>query len=148
MSDPIKILEIEEHEDGSATLQVECDPETFAAIFNVGFVSLIKAGLHWETNDETPVIMRRLAPVFTAKDMNMDVKQTMMNVLGSSAAVEIMNELVLATLKSSLDTCAEMRLKRDGDRGTDHLTDLEMEDWNCLVQDIAALNRAIDYYGG
>ena len=54
MSDPIKILEIEEHEDGSATLQVDCDPETFAAIFNVGFVSLIKTGLYWETdNDKT-----------------------------------------------------------------------------------------------
>ena len=78
----------------------------------------------------------------------MDVKQTMMNVLGSSAAVEIMNELVLATLKSSLDICTEMRLKLDGDRGTDHLTDIEMEDWTCIVQDIAALNRAIDYYGG
>lgn len=44
----VKIIEIEEHEDGSATLQVECDPETFAAIFNVGFVSLIKAGLEKE----------------------------------------------------------------------------------------------------
>ena len=52
-SDIIKIIEIDEHEDGSATLQVECDPETFAAIFNVGFVSLIKAGLYWETDNET-----------------------------------------------------------------------------------------------
>ena len=50
----VKITEITEHEDGSATLQVECDPETFAAIFNVGFVSLIKAGLDLETdNDKT-----------------------------------------------------------------------------------------------
>ena len=49
----VKITEIEEHEDGSATLQVECDPKTFAAIFNVGFVSLIKAGLekeNWNSN--------------------------------------------------------------------------------------------------
>ena len=44
----VKIVEIEEHEDGSATLQVECDPETFAAIFNVGFVALVKAGLETE----------------------------------------------------------------------------------------------------
>jgi len=78
----------------------------------------------------------------------MDVKETLTDVLQTNAAVEIMNELVLATLKSSLDTCTEIRLKLDGGRGTDHLTDLEMEDWNCLVQDIAALNRAIDYYGG
>ena len=48
MSDIIKITEIEEHEDGSATLQVECDPETFAAIFNAGFIALIKAGLETE----------------------------------------------------------------------------------------------------
>ena len=42
---PIKITDIEEHEDGSATLQVECDPETFAAIFSAGFVQLIMKGL-------------------------------------------------------------------------------------------------------
>ena len=48
----IKITDIEEHEDGSATLQVECDPEAFAAIFNVGFVSLIETGLHWEDKDD------------------------------------------------------------------------------------------------
>jgi len=44
----VKIVEIEEHEDGSATLQVECDPQTFAAIFNMGFVALVKAGLETE----------------------------------------------------------------------------------------------------
>ena len=52
MSDIIKVTDIEEHEDGSATLQVECDPETFAAIFNVGFVELVKRGLEddkWQT---------------------------------------------------------------------------------------------------
>jgi hypothetical protein len=47
----IKVIEIEEHEDGSATLQVECDPETFMAIFDVGFVTLIKAGLEKEKSD-------------------------------------------------------------------------------------------------
>jgi hypothetical protein len=50
-SDIIKITEIEEHEDGSATLQVECDPETFMAIFNVGFIELVKAGLEKEKSD-------------------------------------------------------------------------------------------------
>ena len=50
-SDIIKITDIEEHEDGSATLQVECDPETYAAIFNVGFVTLIKAGVEKEKSD-------------------------------------------------------------------------------------------------
>lgn len=48
MNDIVKITEIEEHEDGSATLQVECDPETFMAIFNVGFIELVKAGLEKE----------------------------------------------------------------------------------------------------
>jgi len=42
---PIKIVEIEEHDDGSATLKVECDPKTFGAIFNVGFVTLVERGL-------------------------------------------------------------------------------------------------------
>jgi len=50
MMSEVKITEITEHGDGSATLQVECDPETFMAIFNVGFVSLIKTGLYWETD--------------------------------------------------------------------------------------------------
>ncbi len=48
----IKITDIEEHEDGSATLQVECDPETFMAIFNVGFVALVKAGLESERSED------------------------------------------------------------------------------------------------
>ena len=43
-----KETEIEEHEDGSATLPVECDPETFAAIFNAGFIALVKASLESE----------------------------------------------------------------------------------------------------
>ena len=47
----IKITEIEEHEDGSATLQVECDPETFMAIFDVGFVTLIRAGVEKEKSE-------------------------------------------------------------------------------------------------
>jgi len=48
----IKVIDVQEHRDGSATLQVECAPEIFAAIFNVGFVALIKKGLEnekWQT---------------------------------------------------------------------------------------------------
>ena len=41
----IKITEIEEHEDGSATLQLDLDPETFAGIFNAGFIHLLKKGM-------------------------------------------------------------------------------------------------------
>ena len=51
MSD-VKIISIEDHEDGSATLQVECDPETFMAIFNVGFVALVRAGLETERSED------------------------------------------------------------------------------------------------
>ena len=47
----IKVTDIEEHEDGSATIQVECDPETFMAIFDVGFIALVKAGLDKETSN-------------------------------------------------------------------------------------------------
>ena len=52
MKSEIKITDIEEHEDGSATLQVECDPETFMAIFDVGFVTLVKQGLESERNKD------------------------------------------------------------------------------------------------
>ncbi len=52
MSDEVKIISIEDHEDGSATLQVECDSETFMAIFNVGFVTLVKAGLESERSED------------------------------------------------------------------------------------------------
>ena len=49
---PIKITDIEEHEDGSATLQLDLDSETFAAIFSVGFVHLIMKGI--ESDDRQP----------------------------------------------------------------------------------------------
>lgn len=52
MKGEIKITDIEEHEDGSATLQVECDPETFMAIFDVGFVELVKRGLESERSKD------------------------------------------------------------------------------------------------
>ena len=53
MSNSIKVVDIEEHEDGSATLQVECDPETFRLVFDYGFVELIKYGIAKEANDPT-----------------------------------------------------------------------------------------------
>jgi hypothetical protein len=52
MMNEIKVIDVEEHRDGSATLQIECAPEIFAAIFNVGFVELVKRGLEnekWQT---------------------------------------------------------------------------------------------------
>ena len=41
----IKITEIEEHEDGSATVQLDLDQETFSEIFNIGFIHLIQKGM-------------------------------------------------------------------------------------------------------
>ena len=50
MNDTIKITDIEDHEDGSATLQLDLDPETYAAIFNVGFIYLIQKGINNDTD--------------------------------------------------------------------------------------------------
>jgi hypothetical protein len=57
-------------------------------------------------------------------------------------------DVFLATLKSSRELCIEMRELLDANRSVDHLTDVEMEDWTCLVLDIGALERVIEYYGG
>jgi hypothetical protein len=78
----------------------------------------------------------------------MNVQETFMNVLQTNAAVEIMNELVLATLISSRDTCIEARDKLQRIQNTRKLKPHEEEDWKCLIFDIHALNRVIDYYGG
>jgi hypothetical protein len=79
----------------------------------------------------------------------MDVSDVMKNVMGTSAAVEFMNELVLATLKSSRETCIEMRELLEKQREKHgSFSDNEEEDWQMIVLDIAALDRVIDYYGG
>jgi hypothetical protein len=44
----IKVLEVNEHEDGSATLTVEMSEETRSQIFEFGFIQLIKKGLEGE----------------------------------------------------------------------------------------------------
>ena len=78
----------------------------------------------------------------------MDVNEIMRNVMGTHSAFELMNEVVLAVLRSSRETCVEMRELLDANRSVDQLTDAEMEDWQMIVLDIAALDRVIDYYGG
>jgi hypothetical protein len=79
----------------------------------------------------------------------MDVNEIMRNAIGTSAAVELMNELVLATLQSSRETCVEMREMLEAQRSSvGHLTDVEVVDWQTVVLDIASLDRVIDYYGG
>jgi hypothetical protein len=78
----------------------------------------------------------------------MDVKNVMMSVLQSNAAVELMDKVVIAALQSSRDTCTELREELDFKVGTGNATPAQMKDWESLVQDIAALNRVIDYHGG
>jgi len=78
----------------------------------------------------------------------MNVKEVVANVLGTSAAVEIMNELVLAALISSRDTCIEARDRLNAIKVHRDFKPHEAEDWAELVFDIQALNRVIDYYGG
>jgi len=56
MNDTIKITDIDEHEDGSATVQLDLDPETFSAIFNVGFVHLIMKGIESDVRQPTPSV--------------------------------------------------------------------------------------------
>ena len=43
--DIIKVLKITENEDGSSLVELEMDPDTYAKIFNAGFIHLIKKGL-------------------------------------------------------------------------------------------------------
>jgi hypothetical protein len=79
----------------------------------------------------------------------MNVTDILKNALQTSTAVEIMNEVVLATLKSSRETCIEMRELLEAKR--DHKgswSTPEAEDWKTILLDIAALDRVIDYYGG
>ena len=56
MIDTIKITDIDEHEDGSATVQLDLDPDTYAAIFNVGFVHLIMKGIEGDVRQPTPSV--------------------------------------------------------------------------------------------
>jgi len=48
MKDLIKVETITDNEDGSATLTLDLDPETYQKIFEYGFVQLIMRGLESE----------------------------------------------------------------------------------------------------
>ncbi len=45
ISEPIKIIEVDEHEDGSATVHMDLDSETYADIFSYGFVALVRKAM-------------------------------------------------------------------------------------------------------
>ena len=48
MNNDIKIETIEEHEDGSATLTLDMNAETYHKIFEYGFVQLVIKGIESE----------------------------------------------------------------------------------------------------
>ena len=78
----------------------------------------------------------------------MNVSEVLKNLAGTSAAVEIMNEIVLGVLTSSRETLILERERLDEIAKTRPLSDFEQEDWEMIVQDIVAIDRVIDYYGG
>ena len=47
----IQIAEIINNDDGSATVTVECSPETYNLIFNYGFVALLMKGIEVDKDD-------------------------------------------------------------------------------------------------
>ena len=55
MKDAIKIVEIMDNEDGSASVQLEMDADTYHKVFNAGFVHLIENGLKGEENVRSDV---------------------------------------------------------------------------------------------
>lgn len=77
----------------------------------------------------------------------MNVQQIMTKVLQTNAAVEIMNELVIATLQSSKETLVLERERLDKFRLERPLRPYEETDWTEIVQDIVAIDRLLNYYG-
>jgi hypothetical protein len=51
MNNNIKIEAIEDHEDGSATLTLDLNAETYHKIFEYGFIKLIMKGIETEEKD-------------------------------------------------------------------------------------------------
>jgi len=70
------------------------------------------------------------------------------DVLESEAMHDFLNQVCLIKLRSSLDNCVVERQRLDKIKEYRELLLHEEEDWECLVQDIHALNRVIDLYGG
>lgn len=73
--------------------------------------------------------------------------ELVMKAFDTAAGEDLLDNIMALRLKESRDLFIKERERLDGDRGIDHLTDAEMKDWECLVQDIAALNRVLDIYG-
>ena len=50
----IKVIALEEREDGSALVKLDMDDETYGAIFNYGFVQMLRKGIDFEL-DQTNI---------------------------------------------------------------------------------------------
>jgi hypothetical protein len=48
----IKILKIDDQEDGSAKVEFDCDPETYHQIFEYGFIELLKKGIDFDEKNK------------------------------------------------------------------------------------------------
>ena len=55
MSNDIKVLTIEDQEDGSATVTLDLDAETYHKIFEFGFVQLIMKGIESDEIRNAPI---------------------------------------------------------------------------------------------
>ena len=47
----IEVLKVTENEDGTATIELDLDPESVRLLINVGFNQLLREHLEKETND-------------------------------------------------------------------------------------------------
>ena len=48
----IKILKVEDQEDGSAKVEFDCDSETYHQIFEYGFIELLRKGIEVEEKNK------------------------------------------------------------------------------------------------
>tara|TARA_R110002051_G_scaffold114577_1_gene187522 strand:+ start:2311 stop:2475 length:165 start_codon:yes stop_codon:yes gene_type:complete len=48
----IKVTDVIEHEDGTATVKLDLEPEVFGKIFSIGFIHLLMKGIESEKEDE------------------------------------------------------------------------------------------------
>jgi len=78
----------------------------------------------------------------------MKVIELLGNALETEAMHDLLDHVMLGKLRSSLDSCIIERERLDNIKANRELSLLEEDDWECLVQDIQALNRVIDLYGG
>lgn len=70
------------------------------------------------------------------------------DIFESEAMLNLLDIIVNKRIQASRDMCVEERKRLDDLKNQRELESQEEQDWVCLVQDIAALDRVIDYYGG